>query len=579
MTLILTLEQGPRAQAVRQARLDDGELVVGRGADADWQIDDPDMFISRAHFKVSARPDGYVVTDMSSSGLFVDNSSAALGSGNALRLQSGMRLRLGDYVVGVEVQKAPPPAPYQPPPLVHHAAPPPAEKPPRSNTLDDDGFFSAREELPAPPKRPSNLPDPFEKPVRGGFQDFGGDAQRGNSQAFDDPFSMEPVRTSEPQQDTSKGKSFFDDPFEAPAENPPRFPSDEFEAPRPAPAPGESDFSFGPTSEPSLPPQSPAPAAVSKRAPWELPDPDEPRPAKTDWNSTGSDWKSLPPEEPVPRDPVTEEPSAPLGWKDLPEEPASEPVTAEPPQPEPAPHAEPEIEVLPPEPVAQVFVEPLPQAEPPAPTPRPIVRPAPVSAPMAIPEPSLDDTALRDAFLRGLGLRADDLRGKDTVAEMEKFGREYRLMMEGLMQLLRKRAEEKSNARVAQTVVGASEVNPLKFLPTVDDAMSMIASDRSSGFLRGEAAISDAVRDLAQHHVRTWRGLQTALRRMIDRFDPASLEEELKTGSSLGSLLTGGRGAKLWELYQKRHREIATNAESRFLGDIGADFRDAYEEE
>ncbi|WP_292398320.1 type VI secretion system-associated FHA domain protein TagH, partial [Mesorhizobium sp.] len=189
------------------------------------------------------------------------------------------------------------------------------------------------------------------------------------------------------------------------------------------------------------------------------------------------------------------------------------------------------------------------------------------------------NTALRTAFLRGMGVEEADFPGRDSVAEMEKFGREYRLMMEGLMQLLRKRAEEKGNARVAQTVVGASEVNPLKFLPTVDDAIVTIIAERSPGFLAGEAAIADAVRDLAQHHVRAWRGVQSALRRMIDRFDPAVIEEELKSSSAIGTLLSGGRGAKLWELYQKRHREIAQSAESSFLGEIGADFRDAYEEE
>jgi type VI secretion system protein ImpI len=153
------------------------------------------------------------------------------------------------------------------------------------------------------------------------------------------------------------------------------------------------------------------------------------------------------------------------------------------------------------------------------------------------------------------------------------------MMMEGLMQLLRKRAEEKGNARVAQTVVGASEVNPLKFLPTVDDALATILAERSPGFIAGEPAISDAIRDLAQHHVRAWRGIQGALRRMIDHFDPAALEEELKSSSAIETLLAGGRGAKLWELYRKRHREIAMSAESRFMGDIGADFRNAYEEE
>ncbi|TAN17581.1 MAG: type VI secretion system-associated FHA domain protein TagH, partial [Rhizobiaceae bacterium] len=157
--------------------------------------------------------------------------------------------------------------------------------------------------------------------------------------------------------------------------------------------------------------------------------------------------------------------------------------------------------------------------------------------------------------------------------------RQYRLMMDGLMQLLRKRAEEKGNARVAQTVVGASAVNPLKFLPTIDDAVATIAAGRSAGFLQGDEAIADAVRDLAEHHMRAWRGVQGALRRMIDRFDPVAFERELKSTSALDKVLAGGRGAKLWELYKKRHREIATSAEQRFLGEIGADFRDAYEEE
>ena len=85
-----------------------------------------------------------------------------------------------------------------------------------------------------------------------------------------------------------------------------------------------------------------------------------------------------------------------------------------------------------------------------------------------------------------MGLDETDVPARDPVAEMEKFGREYRMMMEGLMQLLRKRAEEKGNARVAQTVVGASEVNPLKFLPTVDDALATILAERSPGFLAGE---------------------------------------------------------------------------------------------
>jgi len=106
MSLLLTLEQGPRAQVTREARLDEGELVIGRSSDADWQINDPDMFVSRAHCKITAKQGGYFVTDTSSSGLFINDSDSPLGPGNSARLQSGMRLRLGDYVVWVDLQTA-----------------------------------------------------------------------------------------------------------------------------------------------------------------------------------------------------------------------------------------------------------------------------------------------------------------------------------------------------------------------------------------------------------------------------------------------------------------------------------------
>ena len=67
MSLLLTLVRTPRPQPVRQMRLDDGELVIGRGAEADWRIDDPDQFVSRAHCTVSGRSGTFSVTDTSTS--------------------------------------------------------------------------------------------------------------------------------------------------------------------------------------------------------------------------------------------------------------------------------------------------------------------------------------------------------------------------------------------------------------------------------------------------------------------------------------------------------------------------------
>jgi type VI secretion system protein ImpI len=470
MSLVLTLEHGPRAQAVREARLETGELVIGRSPDADWQIEDPEMFISRAHCRISGGPDDYVVTDISSSGLYIDDSANPLGSGNSTRLRHGMRLRLGDYVLWVAVKADRGVTPDQAPVASHVSRPP--------VSLDKDEFFLVKSvEEPQRP-RPAELPKSFEQPKSGQEQPF----RERNSQAFDDPFSLDPVSSRRPSAESRPRTSIDPLGFDNLPVDPPRQPGS---TPRPA---FGADFVFGP-----------APAR-----------------------------------EPGPERPVRAVPQPPVApWEIAPQRPAeraSEPAS---------------------------------------------VRVAPGSGNVG----SVSSDDVRAAFLRGLGFTEEAGSVHDPIAEMEKFGREYRLMMDGLMQLLRKRAEEKGNARVAQTLVGSSEVNPLKFLPTVDDALATLLAERSPGFLGAEAAIGDSVRDLAQHHVRAWRGVQAALRRMIDRFDPDAIEEELKSNSTLGTLLTGGRSAKLWELYRKRHREIAHSAETRFLGEIGADFRDAYEEE
>ena len=64
---------------------------------------------------------------------------------------------------------------------------------------------------------------------------------------------------------------------------------------------------------------------------------------------------------------------------------------------------------------------------------------------------------------------------------------------------------------------------------------------------------------------------------MIDRFDPAAFEAEVEQVGLVKSLISGSRSARLWQLYEERYRDIAKSAEDRFLGDVGADFREAYE--
>lgn len=213
-----------------------------------------------------------------------------------------------------------------------------------------------------------------------------------------------------------------------------------------------------------------------------------------------------------------------------------------------------------------------------APAPEPPA--APVRSPVrAAASDNADDDAGLSAFMRGLGLEPSDLPEGDSQARLQALGREYRQMAEGLMLLLRMRAREKGDARIARTEIGAAENNPLKLMPTVEDALAAMLAPRGPGFSNAERSIGGAIRDLGQHQVGAWRGVQTALRRMIDRFDPKLVEAEVERLGLLETMLSGGRKAKLWEIYERRFAETARSAETRFLGEVGADFREAYENE
>jgi type VI secretion system protein ImpI len=500
MTLRLIIEHSSHPQDRREMRHPGGELSIGRGAECSWQLNDPEMYVSRKHCVITGEAGHYVVTDASRGGLFIDGRDQPLGPGNAAKLEPGMRLRLGDTVIRVEIEAEAP-------------AVAPRVQTPEKRLLDHDDFFSQPVTPPPPVRRPENLPPAFDTATT--------DARR-----YD-----QPDRTAPPP-------PLFDDPFSLDQSVPGR-PSGSVPE---AIAPRADDFGFGSVfSEPAVPKTGQAPASAPPVAP------------------VADDWWGMPPAVGQPEPAVQDREQVFVPDP----EPSPRPMPLE---PGPAPQAEAAPPMANEEGRIRLRTSAPPQPAPPEP-------PAPPRAEAS--EAAASDSALRDAFFRGLGIEAS--AATDPSAEMEALGLRFRLLTEGLMLMLRTRAKEKQNARVAQTVISSSDVNPLKFLATTNEALAALVVPRGPGYLSPDDAINGAFRDLADHQVRSWVAIQSALRRMIDRFDPAAVEKDLEELGMLESLLSGGRNAKLWKLYTDRYKDIARAAEDRFLGEVGADFRDAYE--
>ena len=419
----LVLEHTPSAQASTDVTYHGGQLVVGRGDEADWRIDDPDKFVSRKHFVISEDGETILVTDASTGGLFVDGSSSALGVGNSIPLENDMRLRFGDFVAKVELSGSKEKAATQAQP---------AESPNSPFSFKFDPVAEAAPE----PERPKDLPEPF----------------------------------------GTRSSKFFE--------------RQEDSAPKPPPIDRDDPFAL------ELKPAVPEAAATTEQVS----------------NESGGYFSKLRSEPEVsPPEFAAEEPSAAT-------------------QERPAEH-------------------------------------------LTVGH----DTGLREAFFHGMGLDPAMFSHDDQVAEMEALGKRFRALTDGVLNLLQTRAEEKLKVRVAQTIIGSANVSPLKNAVSVDDAVSALVSERGAGYLDPDAAVAEAFRDLVDHQLRTWIALQSALRKMIDKFDPEEIEREMEDTGLLEALIAGGRSAKLWQLYEERYRDIASAAEERFLGEIGADFRDAYE--
>lgn len=74
---------------------------IGRDSHRDWTLPDPRLFISGCHCSIDFDGNGYVLTDVSRNGTFVNGARQRVKS--PYRLQDGDTLEIGDYVVAVKI--------------------------------------------------------------------------------------------------------------------------------------------------------------------------------------------------------------------------------------------------------------------------------------------------------------------------------------------------------------------------------------------------------------------------------------------------------------------------------------------
>lgn len=177
---------------------------------------------------------------------------------------------------------------------------------------------------------------------------------------------------------------------------------------------------------------------------------------------------------------------------------------------------------------------------------------APPAPPQRAGQPAISAAEFIQRFAKGAGLSPQALAGHDPGAFAEQLGGLMRIVAEELKLLLAARAESKRIARSTnQTMIQAQDNNPLKFSPTVDDALQLLFGQQRAGYLDARRALDESFRDLKAHQIKTYSAMQHALRMLVEDLDPQAIAESTAQDRGLEALI-GSRKAKMWDAFVAR---------------------------
>ena len=188
---------------------------------------------------------------------------------------------------------------------------------------------------------------------------------------------------------------------------------------------------------------------------------------------------------------------------------------------------------------------PPPSAAPAVPAPAPRVVSPPRVAAAPTPSSSGAYSSDFDSLLRGAGMPEGSL-SPEAMAEL---GQVLRIVVEGLMEVLRARGEIKNEFRLQQTTFKSRENNPLKFSANVEDALHNLLVKRNPAYLDAPAAFADAFADVRAHQMAILAGMRAAFDYMLGRFSPEALRAQFDARPGRkASLGFGAAGRQLGEL-------------------------------
>ncbi|MCO4823841.1 MAG: type VI secretion system-associated FHA domain protein TagH [Amylibacter sp.] len=180
--------------------------------------------------------------------------------------------------------------------------------------------------------------------------------------------------------------------------------------------------------------------------------------------------------------------------------------------------------------------------------------------------------------MEAAGVANVDVSNDDLIETMARLGNTFRIMTEGMREILMTRTSIKSEFRINQTVISSGNNNPLKFSVSPQIAMETMVKPAQTGFLESDAAAEQALNDIKAHEVAVMTGMEAAIKGILGQLSPEELEKTIVESGGITSFLKNKK-AQYWDVFEKQYSRIADQAESDFHEVFAKEFARAYQEQ
>lgn len=176
------------------------------------------------------------------------------------------------------------------------------------------------------------------------------------------------------------------------------------------------------------------------------------------------------------------------------------------------------------------------------------------------------------AFLNGAGVDPLDISSDTSFA----LGQIVRVSVQGVIDLLRARAQFRNEFRLPITGVQSSYNNPLKSAVEPEQALVMLLRPSLHGYPLPLRAFVDAFDDIRFHQIAMVAGMRAGFDGVTRQFDPKKLIEQFERSGRAGVSRFGSR-ARYWAEYIDMFESVAAYPDTAFQRLFREEFSDAYQ--